>query len=118
VRPPPITITCDCGAIASVAYGDKWRCEACDKTWDTSQIPSGDYDELLRGVKHYRLLAIGPPIVLAAILIPLAIFVGAQFAFLLFVLVAAYGLLVVPPLRRRATRRLGESVRSWKLSPE
>ena len=118
MRAPPITITCDCGASTQLAYGERWTCEGCGKTWDTGQIPSGDYDQLVRGVHRYRLLAVGPPLVLAAILIPLAIVIGMQYAYLLFVLVVAYGLLVVPQLRRRAARRLGESARSWKLSPE
>jgi len=37
VRAPLITITCDCGAAAEVAYGDRWSCEACGKTWDTAR---------------------------------------------------------------------------------
>ena len=113
-----ITITCDCDAAADVAYGDRWTCESCGKTWDTTQIPSADYDHLIRGVRRYRLMALGPPLLLAAILIPLAVLVGLQFAFLLFVLVMAWGLLVIPQLRRRASAHLRNSAKSWKLRPE
>ncbi len=42
-------------------------------------------------MRRYRLLVLGPPLVLAAILIPLAAIKGLQFAFLLFVLVMASG---------------------------
>jgi hypothetical protein len=101
-----------------VAYGNRWTCPECGRTWDTSQIPADDYDALLRGVRQYRLLVLGPPLLLAAILVPLAAMVGIQYAFLLFVLVLAYGLLAVPQLRRHASRRMRESTKSWKLRPE
>ena len=73
---------------------------------------------LLRGVRQYRLLVLGPPLVLAAILIPLAAIVGLQYAFLLFVLVMGYALLAVPQIRRLASKRMRESTKSWKLRPE
>jgi hypothetical protein len=118
VRAPLITITCDCGASTEVAYGDRWTCAACGRTWDTGQIPATDYDALLRGVRRYRLLVLGPPLLLAAILIPLAALVGIQYAFLLFVLVMGYALLAVPQLRRMASRNMRESTKSWKLRSE
>ena len=113
-----ITITCDCGAATKIAYGDRWSCPECGKSWDTNQIPAADYAQLVRGVNRYRVLVLGPPIALAALLIPLAVLVGIQFAFLLFVLVMGYGLLVVPQLRRRSSERLRTSTKSWKLRPE
>ena len=118
MRSPLITITCDCGASVEVPYGERWTCDACGKAWDTGQIPPADYDALLQGVRRYRLLVLGPPLLLAAILIPLAAIKGIQFAFLMFVLAMAWALLVVPQLRRRASRRMRDSTKSWKLRPE
>ena len=118
MRAPLITITCDCGATAEVAYGDRWSCPTCGKSWDTTQIPAADYDVLVRGVNRYRYLVLGPPILLALILIPLAAVAGIQFAFLLFVLVMAWALLAVPQLRRRAADHMRRSTKSWKLRPE
>jgi hypothetical protein len=118
VREPPITITCDCGAVGSVPYGERWSCEQCGKSWNTAQIPTADYQSLLAGVKRYRLLVVGPPLALAAVLIPLAVLVGLQYAFLLFVLVMAHGLLVVPQIRRRTTAASSARSTAWKLSPE
>lgn len=118
MRAPPITITCDCGAVQDLAYGERWQCTECGKTWDTGQIPQGEYDALLRGLKQYRLLVLVPPILLAAVLVPLAVLVGLQFAFLLFVFVMGYALLVVPQLRRRAAARMRKSTMRWKLRPE
>jgi hypothetical protein len=101
-----------------VAYGERWHCAQCGKTWNTAQIPRADYDTLLSGVKRYRLLVLGPPFALAAVLIPLAVLVGLQYAFLLFVLVMAHGLLVVPQIRRRASARASARAPTWNLSPE
>ena len=55
---------------------------------------------------------------LAAILIPLSVVSGIQYAFLLFVLVMAYGLLAVPQIRRRSAAQMKESTKRWKLRPE
>lgn len=118
MRAPLITITCDCGTSVEVAYGDRWSCPECGKTWDTAQIPAGDYDVLVRGVSRYRWLVLGPPILIAVIMIPLAVLVGIQFAFLLFVLVMGWALLVVPQLRRRAASQMQNSTKRWKLRPE
>jgi len=118
VREPPITLTCDCGQVGYARYGERWACPECGRTWDTSQIPSEQYAELLSSVKRYRMIALGPPLLLAAIFIPLAIFVGVQYGLLLFVLIFAYALLVIPKVRERATRSVHESTRSWDLNPE
>ena len=118
MRSPLITIACDCGVSVDVPYGERWTCGGCGKVWNTGQIPREDYNVLVQGVRRYRLLVLGPPLLLAAIMIPLAATVGIQYAFLLFVLVMAYALLVVPQLRRRASRRMRDSTKSWKLRPE
>ena len=118
MRSPLITISCDCGATVDVPYGERWTCAACGRTWNTGQIPAADYDVLVQGVRRYRALVLGPPLLLAAIMIPLAAIVGLQYAFLLFVLVMGYALLVVPQLRRRASRHMRDATKTWKLRPE
>jgi hypothetical protein len=118
VREPPITVTCDCGQVGYARYGERWTCAECERTWDTSQIPQEDYANLLRSVRRYRLISLGPPLVLAAILVPLAIVYGAQYGLLLFVFVFAYAVFVIPKVRERATQSVRESSRTWSLSPE
>jgi hypothetical protein len=104
--------------MASVRYEERWTCPECGKTWDTSQIPREDYGRLVWSVRRYRLLVLGPPVALAAVLIPLAVTVGVQYALLLFFLLLAWGLLVMPKLRSRATAHVLQRAGSWKLSPE
>ena len=118
MREPPITLTCDCGAAASVAYGERWTCPQCGKTWNTGQIPRAEYEALLSDIRVYRMLVFAPALGLAVILIPLAVLVDTRFAFLLFVLELAFALMVVPPLRRRASVRVLTHTPRWKLSSE
>ena len=118
MREPPITFTCDCGEIAYVRYAERWSCPTCSRTWDTAQIPAQEYAKLVASVRRYRLFALGPPLVLAAVMIPLAIFYGLQFGLLLFVFVFAYAVFVIPKVRERATEAMRLSTRSWELVPE
>jgi hypothetical protein len=118
VREPLITISCDCGQSVELGYGERWKCPSCGKTWDTSQIPRQEYDALLRLVRRYRLMVIVPPIALAVILIPLGVLVDVRFAFLHFFLEMGFALLVIPPLRRRASERVLDETPRWELRPE
>ena len=115
---PEIAITCDCGRVGRVPIGARWTCEECARSWDTGQIPREEYDALRRRVRRYSLLTAGPPLLLAAVLVPLAVMVDVKYAFLLFVLVMAYALLVLPQLRKRARRDVLESAPRWKLRPD
>jgi hypothetical protein len=50
--------------------------------------------------------------------VPLAVLVGFQYAFLLFFLLLAYALLVMPRLRTKATASVLSHAATWKLRPE
>lgn len=115
---PSITLTCDCGTRAYVAYGERWTCPTCGKAYDTTRIPAADYAALVAGLRHYRLLTLGPPLALAAVLVPAAILGDVRYAFLLFILVMAYGLLVLPRLRERASARVTGIKSRWKLDAD
>ena len=115
---PYLTITCDCGEVGHVHFGEAWTCEKCGRTWDTAKVPREEYDAVIRSVRRYSLLTIGPPALMAAILVPAAVLVNISYAFLLFVLVMGWGLLVAPQIRRRARRRVFEALPTWKLKPE
>ena len=90
----------------------------CGQDWDTSQIPAGRLRRLAQAACADIGFVLGPPLVLAAILIPLAVLVGIQIAFLLFVLDIAFALFVVPPMRRLVFVAACGATKSWKLRPE
>ena len=86
--------------------------------WNTAQIPAVEYAALLRSVRRYKVLTVGPPLLAAAVLVPLALVIGLQFAVLLFVATVGWRLFAVPEIRRRAMQRAVEDNPSWVLRPE
>jgi hypothetical protein len=115
---PPISLRCDCGASGAVAYGKRWECPSCGKTYDTTTIPKDDVDALASGLRRYRLLTLGPPLALAAVMVPLAVLDDVSWGFLLFFFTLAHGLFVLPRIRQRAHRHVRESTSRWKLEAE
>jgi len=114
---PPITISCDCGESREVAYGDAWRCDSCGRVWDTKQIPAEEYEGLLRRVRRARFEAIGIAALLAAILVPLIVFVSPTLIFAVPAFAAVWLFLYLPFWRRR-TRRVAASSPRWDLHPD
>lgn len=115
---PRITITCDCGTRTYVDYGERWTCPDCGRTWDTGQIPAADYDALRRTLRRYRLVVLGPPLAIMAVALPLALLVNLGYAFVGFILVLGYLLLVQPRLKRRRSAEVLAATRRWSLHPE
>ncbi|MGH3136400.1 MAG: hypothetical protein ACRDPV_07900 [Gaiellaceae bacterium] len=115
--PPPITITCDCGEVAYVPFGDSWQCEGCGKRWNTQQIPVEEYEGLLRRMRRFRLEVLGAAIVVAAIFVPLVVFVSQRFILLFPMLAIAWLFLYLPMWRRRA-RREAQGAPQWDLHAE
>jgi hypothetical protein len=114
---PPITISCECGEKKDVAYGERWQCEKCGRTWNTAQIPAEEYEKLLRSVRRYKLEALVAAGVSAAVLVPLIVFVSAAFVSL--VPLAMVGWLVgYLPRWRRRYRRTARAAPRWQLHPE
>jgi hypothetical protein len=117
VQRPPITITCECGETRDVAYGDRWRCETCGRSWNTQQIPPEEYEGLLRRVRRHQLEAVGAALVAAAVMVPLIVVVSAGFILLVPLLMATW-LFVFLPFWRRRYRRTARAAPRWQLHPE
>jgi hypothetical protein len=117
VAKPPITISCECGEKRDVAYGERWQCETCGRTWNTAQIPPEEYEQLLRSVRRYKLEVLGAAVVSAAILMPLIVFVSASFIALAPLAMVAWLVGYLPRWRRRY-RRTARTAPRWQLHPE
>jgi len=113
---PPITIKCECGESREVAYGERWTCERCRRSWNTAQIPADEYAGLLRTMRLRKLEAIGVATAIAVILVPLVI-ANAAFIFVVPVVAAAWLFLYLPRWRRRV-RAAAHSAPHWELHPE
>ena len=114
---PPITISCDCGESREVPYGEAWTCESCGRVWDTNQIPAEEYEGLLRRMRRVRLEAFVLAAVLAAVLVPLIVFVNASPHFCHPRPCGRWLFLYLPFWRRRA-RRIAASSPAWELHPD
>lgn len=114
---PPITIKCECGDSKEVAYGERWRCERCGRSWNTQQIPAEEYEGLLRRVRRHRIEVLALAAIAAAVLIPLIAVVNSGLIVLIPAVMGVWLFLVLPFWRRRYHRTAREAPR-WELHPE
>jgi hypothetical protein len=117
VAKPPITIRCECGEQRDVAYGERWQCETCGRSWNTQQIPAEEYDDLLRRVRRHKVEALGAVAVSAAVLVPLIAVVSGRFLALVPLAMLLWILVFLPFWRRRYTSTARDAPR-WELHPE
>jgi len=119
MRAPRITQRCDCGADALVAYGERWTCESCGRTYDTTEIPDADFRAIQDLRRRYRLIGgLGVALVAAFVLFlaltaqEFQLFIGLPTVLLV------WFMYVRPFMRTRYRRRVLELTRSWTLRAE
>src|SRR5437879_7091782 len=117
MRKPPITIKCECGETKEVAYGERWRCERCGRSWNTQKIPAEEYEGLLRRVRRHKLEALAAAGLTAAVLVPLIVVVSSGFVYLIPMVMVLWLFVLLPFWRRRYHRTAREAPR-WELHPE
>jgi hypothetical protein len=116
VPAPPIRVTCECGEVRAVPYGERWVCETCGRAWNTQQIPAEEYRALERAVRRYQLQSLAFIVVMLAVFVPLIVFVDVRIGITGLILFFAWAFL----LRPRQQAKLLARVRTpnWQLSPE
>ena len=116
---PRITLRCDCGTEALVAYGERWTCESCGRTYDTTGIPEADWRAIEDMRRRYRIVGYAGMVLIAAFVLLLAL--TAQ-EFQLFIglpaILLVWFIYIRPFMRSRYRRRVGELQRSWTLRAE
>jgi Flp pilus assembly protein TadB len=117
VRGARITVRCDCGTVAYVAYGERWTCEKCHRRWNTGQIPAEEYWGVMREMRRYRFAAIGMALLFGVTFALLAFLVSQRLLLLLPIVIAGWYLLYMPRWRRRVRQR-ARNLPSWQLHPE
>lgn len=114
---PAITVTCGCGEVRYLHYGEVWRCEKCGTTWNTNQIPEEEYAAVLR---LQRRQVIVPALILV---------LGLATVILFMVLGRVYGVILLPfamfawfmfvrPIQRRRFAAQMAELPKWELKPE
>lgn len=117
VKGPPITVSCHCGTVARVTYGEAWTCPECGRRWNTAQIPADDYWRVMREMRNYRLVIIGIALGLALVFGALALLVSQGLILLLPIVLTFWFIWFMPWWRRRIRRRTRE-LPGWRLTPE
>lgn len=112
-----ITLTCDCGNVEKVAYGEPWECASCARRWRTEQIPAEEYWGIMREMRRFRLWAIGSALVIGGVFAVLAFTVAQRLMLLLPVVFAGWYLVYMPRWRRRVRQR-ARSLPTWQLEPD
>lgn len=117
MRGPPITVSCHCGEVRHVPYGETWACERCGRRWNTAQIPAEAYRGILREMRRYRLVVIGIALGFGLTFALLAFLVAERLILLLPVVLAFWFIWFMPWWRRRVRLR-ARSLPRWTLTPE
>ncbi len=111
-------MTCKCGEVRYLHYGERWTCEKCRRTWDTRRIPLEQYDAIRRTQLRYRRVPAAIAL-LALVAIAGAIIAGRALGGLLLVaIVATTWSMFFRPLHRRRYRAALAKLPSWELDPE
>jgi hypothetical protein len=117
MRAALITITCQCGEINRVPYGDRWRCPKCGIAWNTAQIPADEYWGIMRRMHRFRVAVIGLGVALGAVAVVFAVVYQPLIVLLVPVLVGAWQAWSQRMWRRRV-RRATQALSGWRLTPE
>jgi hypothetical protein len=112
-----ITVRCDCGETGHVPHGERWRCDKCRRSWNTSQIPAEEYWEIMRDMRRMRISVIGTAALLVLPIAALSPFLGIRILLLLPVVMSFWYMFYMPRWRRQVRER-ARSLRRWKLHPE
>lgn len=117
-RGPRITLTCHCGEVHYLQYGERWRCATCGRTWDTERIPLDEYLALRRVQLRYRRIPIAISVIALACVVGFLV-AGKGLAGLVVVAFAltAWSMFARPFHRRRYREALAQ-LPSWDIEPE
>jgi len=117
VRGALITVSCDCGGIGYVPYGERWECPTCHRRWNTGQIPAEEYWGMMRDMRRMRITVIVTALAIVIPILALSTIAGIRILLLLPVVMSFWFLFYMPRWRRRV-RQQARSLRRWKLHPE
>lgn len=118
LRGPPISVTCECGVKHDLAYGERWTCEQCGRTYDSTRIPREQYEVVRRTQLRFRALPVAFGLVIAAIAIFFTLTGNAFSVFFLLPIGLLTWFVFVRPVHRRRYRRAISELPRWELRAE
>lgn len=118
LRGPPISVACECGEKRDLAYGERWRCERCGRTYDTSRIPRDDYQAIRSTQLRYRILPVSLGLLVAGTAIFFTLTGNVFSVFLLLPVALMTWFSFLRPVHRRRYRRAIADLPQWELRAE
>jgi hypothetical protein len=115
LRGPPITITCECGGSEKVPHGERWTCESCGRSYDTSRIPREEYDVIRRTQLRFRALPIAIGLVVVALGIFFSLTGNTVSVFILLPMALVAWFTFIRPAHRRRYRKAIAELPRWDL---
>jgi hypothetical protein len=116
-RGPRITLTCECGERRYLHYGERWHCDQCGRTWDTSRIPAEDYAAIRRVKRRFVAIPIAMLLVIVATVVLFMIY-GRIYAFIVLPFTLTLWSMYGRPIHRRRLRQALDRLPQWEISPE
>jgi hypothetical protein len=117
-RGPRITITCKCGEVNYLQYGERWTCQKCGRKWDTHKIPVEEYAELRRTQLRMRRIPIAISVLsLACVIVFIALGKAVGGLIVIGFVATAWSMFLRPFHRRRYRERMAE-LPSWDIEPD
>jgi len=117
MRAPKITVTCDCGEVRKVDYGESYTC-TCGRSWSTRSIPADEYGKIRSLDRRYRIAGYIGAAAFAALVLFFILTRPLSLIFLAPLTMALYFGAIRPFVRRRHWRQVQQLTRSWKIRPE
>ena len=117
MKAPPVTVTCECGAVRSLRYGERWTCETCGRSWNTAQIPAEEYRALEAALRRYQLQSLGFAALMVAVFAPLMVLIDVRLGITGLIVFFGWAFLFRPRQRRRLLAQMRSGSR-WQLRPE
>jgi Flp pilus assembly protein TadB len=98
-----------------VRYGDSWTCDDCHRTWNTSRVPSGEYDQIRRMQLRFRLLPIALGLLVVAVAAFFTLTGNARGVFVLLPIALIVWFVFLRPSHRRRYRKAIAERQKWRI---
>jgi hypothetical protein len=108
-------VTCECGQKRELAYGERWDCESCGRSWDTGRIPPAQYQEIRRMSLRYRAVPVAFGAAVAALAIFFTLTGNIVGVFFLMPVALVSWFVFLRPLHRKRYRAAIKTLPSWEL---
>ncbi len=112
---PPITVTCECGEHHELFYGERWACPACDRAYDSRNIPEEEYAQIRRLQRRFRAVPIALGITVAALAIVFTLTGNVVGVFFLMPVALISWFVFVRPAHRKRYRAAIADLPRWDL---